>query len=125
MRPTSSQVAPVVLLTVFALTGAANPASALSGRRGDVSAPIISTITVNPSPVVLGTKKSGTTSFKVTLRASDNSGVDRVTIGLYDPSDKTGKAFRLKRTGGTATDGVWTGTLVLQNVAKTGAWSVR
>lgn len=125
MRPTPSQAAPVVLLTAVALTGATDVASAATKRRADVAAPVINSITVNPSPVVLGTKKNGTTSFKVTLKASDNGGVDRVTVGLYDPSDSSGKAFRLKRTGGSATDGVWTGTLVLQNAAKTGAWSVR
>jgi len=114
-----------VLLTAVALVGTSDPALAAAKRRADTSAPVITGISVNPAQVVLRTKKGGATSFAITVRATDTNGVDRVTVGLYDPSDSTGRAFRLKRTGGTAANGVWTGTLVLQNSAKRGAWSVR
>jgi hypothetical protein len=125
MRPTRSRVAPVVLLTAVALTGTADPAPAAITRRADTAAPKITSITVNPSPVILRTKNGGATTFAIVVKAADALGVDRVTVGLYDPSDSSGRAFRLKRTGGTAASGVWTGTLVLQNTARRGAWSVR
>jgi hypothetical protein len=125
MRPTPTRVTPVALLTAVALLGAADPALGTSSRRGDTAAPVIGAITVNPSPVVLGTASRGVTRFAITVRANDPGGVDRVTVGLYDPSDVNGRAFRLKRTGGTATSGVWTGTAVVQNTAKRGAWSLR
>lgn len=123
MRPTPSRVAPVVLLTAVALTNSASPAGA---RTADSQAPVITAITVNPSPVVLGTKATGRTAFAVAVRAVDTgAGVDRVTVGLYDPADASGRAFRLSRTSGSAADGLWTGTLVLSNKSKRGAWSVR
>ncbi|HUR72826.1 MAG TPA: hypothetical protein VMZ00_01025 [Sporichthya sp.] len=125
MRPTPSRVAPVALLTAVALTGA-SPALAESTRPADNQAPMITAITVNPSPVVLGTKAAGRTAFAVAVRATDpGGGVDRVTVGLYDPADSSGRAFRLSRTSGSAVDGLWTGTLVLSNRAKRGAWSLR
>ena len=126
MRPTPSRVAPVALLTAVALAGSASPALAKPKRAADAEAPVITAITVNPSPVVLGTKAAGRTAFAVAVRATDTGGgVDRVTVGLYDPADNSGRAFRLSRTSGSAADGLWTGTLVLSNKAKRGAWSVR
>jgi hypothetical protein len=119
------RITPLVLLTAVALAGAADPALAKSKRRGDTAAPAITGITVNPSPVVLGTAKGGATKFAISVRATDAGGVDRVTVGLYDPADQSGRAFRLKRTSGTATNGLWTGTLVLQNSTERGDWSVR
>lgn len=123
MRPT--RVTPVVLLTAVALAATADPAPAVTQRRGDTQAPVITGITVNPSPVVLRTKRGGATRFAIAVNATDAGGVDRVTVGLYDPTDGSGRAFRLRRTGGSAGNGVWTGTLVLQNTATRGAWSVR
>lgn len=126
MRPTPSLVAPVALLTALALTSATAPAQARAKLAADTEAPVITAITVNPSPVVLGTKAAGRTAFAIALRATDTgAGVERVTVGLYDPADASGRAFRLSRTSGSAADGLWTGTLVLANKAKRGAWSVR
>lgn len=126
MRPTPPRVAPVALLTAVALLGSTASAMAAPKGAADAAAPVITAITVNPSPVVLGTKAAGRTAFAVAVRATDTGGgVDRVTIGLYDPADNVGRAFRLSRTSGSAADGLWTGTLVLTNKAKRGAWSVR
>lgn len=125
MRSTSSRVAPVAVLTAVALTGNVTSALALGARGADVDAPAITALTVNPSPVVLGTKARGRTSFAIAVRAVDAGGVDRVTVGVYDPKDRAGRAYRLTRTSGSAADGLWTGTLVLPNLAKRGAWSVR
>lgn len=125
MRSTSSRVAPVAVLTAVALTGNVSSALALGTRGGDVDAPTITALTVNPSPIVLGTKAKGRTSFAIAVRAVDAGGVDRVTVGVYDPKDRAGRAYRLTRTSGSATDGLWTATLVLPNLAKRGAWSVR
>jgi hypothetical protein len=125
MRPSPSRLAPVALLT-FALTVSVSPASALAASPADTEAPVITGITVNPSPVVLRTKATGRTAFAVAVRATDTGGgVDRVTVGLYDPADNVGRAFRLTRTSGSAADGQWTGTLVLSNQARRGAWSLR
>ena len=116
MRPTPTRVAPVALLTAVALVGSTSPAMARAKRVADAEAPTITAITVNPSPVVLGTKAAGRTAFAVAVRATDTGGgVDRVTVGLYDPAENSGRAFRLSRTSGSAADGLWTGTLVLTN----------
>jgi hypothetical protein len=125
MRFTPSRVAPVAVLTAAALTGNVTSAPALGVRGADVDAPTITALTVNPSPVVLGTKASGRTSFAIAVRAVDAGGVDRVTVGVYDPKDRAGRAYRLTRTSGSAVDGLWTATLVLPNLAKRGAWAVR
>ncbi len=126
MRPTPSRVAPVALLTAVALISSTGSAMAQPRRAADAEAPVITAITVNPSPVVLGTKAAGRTAFAVAVRATDTGGgVDRVTVGLYDPADNSGRAFRLSRTSGSAAAGLWTGTLVLTNTAKRGAWSLR
>jgi hypothetical protein len=126
MRPSSSRVAPVAVLTAAVITGTAGAAPAVVTRTGDVAAPSITALTVNPSPVVLGTKARGRTTFVVAVRATDlGGGVDRVTVGLYDPKDSSGRAFRLTRTSGSAANGLWTGTLALPNLAKRGTWAIR
>jgi hypothetical protein len=125
MRPTPSRVAPAALLTAVALASSASPALAQIRRAADAEAPVITAITVNPSPVVLGTKAAGRTAFAVAVRATDTGGVDRVTVGLYDPADTSGRAFRLSLTSGSAAVGLWTGTVVLSNKAQRGAWSLR
>lgn len=126
MSPSPSRLAPLAVVTALALAGIATPAAAATRRPADTAAPVISAITVHPSPVVLSTRKGGRTSFKVAVRASDTGvGVDRVTLGLYDPSDSSGRAFRLSRTGGSAVEGVWTGLVSLPNNVKTGTWAVR
>lgn len=126
MHPTSPRVAPVAVLTAVALIGSAGSALAVGTRAADEEAPVITALTVNPSPVVLGTKARGRTSFVVAVRATDfGGGVDRVTVGLYDPKDQSGRAFRLTRTSGSAANGLWTGTLALPNLAKRGAWAIR
>ena len=125
MRFTPSRVAPVAVLTAAALTGNVTSAPALGTRGADVNPPTITALTVNPSPVVLGTKARGRTAFALAVRAVDAGGVDRVTVGVYDPKDRSGRAYRLTRTSGSAADGLWTGTVVLPNLAKRGVWSVR
>lgn len=126
MHPMSTRVVPVAVLTALALIGTAGSAPAVGTRAADNEAPVITAITVNPSPVVLGTKVRGRTAFVVAVRATDlGGGVDRVTVGLYDPKDQSGRAFRLTRTSGSAGNGLWTGTLALPNLAKRGAWAIR
>lgn len=125
MRPTPSRVVPLALFTAVALTGHVTSALAVGARAADIEAPVIHALTVNPSPVVLGTKANRRTSFVIAVRAVDSGGVDRVTVGLYDPKERSGRAYRLTRTSGSAADGLWTGTLALPNLAKQGTWAVR
>ena len=125
MRSTPSRVVPLAVLTAVALTGQAASALAVGTRAADIQAPAITALTLNPSPVVLGTRASGRTSFVIAVRATDSSGVDRVTVGVYDPKERSGRAYRLTRTSGSAVDGLWTGTLALPNLARQGVWAVR
>lgn len=126
MRPSSSRLAPIAALTALTLAGAATPAAAATKKPADKQAPVITAITVSPSPVVLAVKSGGRTSFSIAVRARDTgTGVDRVTLGLYDPKDKTGRAFRLSRTGGSAAEGLWTGLVALPNNVRTGMWAIR
>jgi hypothetical protein len=123
MRPSPLLIVPLVVLTTAGLTAGAAPALARSSS--DKTAPVITSVTVKPASVTLANHSAGTTAFAVVVRTTDAGGVDRVTVGLYDPSDTTGRAYRLTRTSGTLADGLWTATLSLPNTATTGAWSLR
>ncbi|GAA0611290.1 hypothetical protein GCM10009547_11670 [Sporichthya brevicatena] len=118
-------VVPVAAATGLVLVVSTSAADAKAKKPADKTAPVISSMAISPSPLILAVKSGGKTSFKVTVRANDDTGVDRITIGLYDPSDKNGRAYRLSRSSGTAASGVWTGSLSLPNNAKTGMYAVR
>lgn len=122
----ATRLAPVAaVVTALVLASATSSADAKAKKPADRTAPAISSMAINPSPLILAVKRGGRTSFKVAVRATDDQGVDRITLGLYDPTDRDGRAFRLARTSGTAASGVWTGTLTLPNNSRTGTWAVR
>lgn len=127
MSPSSRRIAPVALLTVVALAGAATPAAhaGMAKKTADKEAPMISAVALAPTAVALTAKSPGSTSFTVTARVADPGGVDRVVIGLYDETDKEGRSFRLARTAGTALDGTWSVKASLPNDVAKGLWSVR
>lgn len=124
MSLSPTRVAPTALLAIVALTCAATP-SVAAKKGADKQAPTLSALTVAPVKVVLGTKSGGRTSFTVSLKAADASGVDRVVVGLYDEGDKKGRSFRLARTSGSALEGVWRATVSLPNSVDRGGWKVR
>lgn len=115
-------------LIVTALGLAASlPTVADAADRDDKTPPQISAVTVNPDDVVLPASRSArkTTAFTISMRVRDPSGVDTVVAGLYGPKGGSGRAYRLARTSGSATDGVWKVVVRLANPQSTGQWQLQ
>lgn len=121
VRRLALPVALVAVLTGGTLTFV-SPAQA---KRADDTAPGISEVTVAPDPIVLASRKKGTTTLTLSARVADPGGVDRVAAGLYDEKDDKGRAVELRLTSGNSRDGIWSARVPLPNDAKRKAWSVR
>jgi hypothetical protein len=111
--------------TALALTASA-PA-AVASVAADSTPPRISGVTVNPDDVLLPASKSArkTSAFTISMRVADPSGVDTVVAGLYSPKGGSGHAYRLTRTSGSATDGLWKVVVRIANPQPTGQWRLQ
>jgi hypothetical protein len=115
-----------LVITTLGLTASA-PATAGARVQTDDSPPQISAVNVNPDDVLLPASRSArkTVAFTVSMRVKDPSGVDTVVAGLYSPKGGSGRAYRLARTSGSASDGVWKVVVRVANPQPTGQWRVQ
>jgi hypothetical protein len=122
-RRRRTAVVPVVL-AVGALAAAAGIAPAASA---DLTAPAIGGAAAQAGGVVLATLASPSAAATLSLRVTDAGGVDRVVLGLYDPTGtySEGRSAAATRTAGTAKDGTWTATVPLAQAEPVGAWTIR
>jgi hypothetical protein len=93
----------------------------------DSTPPQISAVQLNPTDVVLpaSTSPHKTTAFTISMRVKDPSGVDTVVAGLYSPKGDSGRAYRLTRASGRASNGVWKTVVRMTNPQPTGQWRIQ
>jgi len=111
------------LILAAALCVGGAPAGAVTGVRD--TTPVISEVTVTPEEVVLPTADGRKASVEIQMHVLSSAGIDSVVAGLYAPSSGTGKAVRLGRVSGSATDGVWRAEAKLPSSSALGQWRLQ
>ena len=119
MRTTSVALAAT---TAAALAMTALLASPTSAAVDDSIAPKIKRVDVRPETV--GLYKDRATRVTITVRVSDDVGVDEVRAALVSPVDSASPfdAGRLELLSGTAQDGLWGTTVFADKHDVTGLW---
>ncbi|HTW19193.1 MAG TPA: hypothetical protein VME70_03150 [Mycobacteriales bacterium] len=116
--------AAAIVVPIWAATPAA--AASLCAPPSDTVPPQVQSVQFGVSTVDLST---GPYTVPVTVDATDTSqngaasGVAGVGLLLSGPGGGVGTSLKL--TGGTADDGVWTGTLTIPKRARPGTWTLR
>jgi hypothetical protein len=107
---------------VLGLVSVAGPAGATVVASADTVAPVLRAVNVTPEPVVLRQDRVSTITFKV--RATDDVGVTAVeAIVVSARNDDDGGPLKLHRVSGTAQDGIWAGSVVVDSGLTTGRWA--
>ncbi|HEX3613734.1 MAG TPA: hypothetical protein VHU88_18740 [Sporichthyaceae bacterium] len=116
-RPTA------VLVLAAAPIGSGVPAFAAGTTTGDV--PQIVAVTTAPLAVVLSGPKKHHSALMIRMRVTDPTGVDSVFAGVYGPSAKNGRAFRLKHVSGSNRDGMWQVKGSIPADGEPGSWRIQ
>ena len=123
---TSAAVSLAAALAGGAVVGLAGPATAATDK---VAPKIVSASLLNDEIVVPASGFSDKAHF--TVRATDNVGVEAVVVGLFHRGEIVKQPngqdviFGLKRTGGTARDGVWKSWIRQEAVDAVGSYTLR
>jgi hypothetical protein len=103
--------------------GSGVPAFAAGTTTGDV--PQIVAVTTAPQAVVLSGPKKHHSALMIRMRVTDPTGVDSVFAGVYGPSAKNGRAFRLKHVSGSNRDGMWQVKGSIPADGEPGSWRIQ
>jgi hypothetical protein len=105
----------------------AGPVIALTASASDTAPPAIVAVTAVPADAVKVTSSTGTATFTLSARITDDAGVVRAFAGLSGPGGvlPEGRGITLSRTAGTAKDGTWTKQITMKRSDPVGTWQVR
>ena len=110
------------MVGVAVLFGLGIPMPAVALEFNDSTAPEVTGITLSATAVDVS---DGPVSIAVTVTATDDlSGVEELYLAYASPGNTQRSYVFLSRSSGTATDGTWTGTLVIPQHALAGTWEL-
>ncbi|MGQ0844747.1 MAG: hypothetical protein ACT4QF_11475 [Sporichthyaceae bacterium] len=114
----------VLGMTIVGILAGVPFAGAAEAAGADRTTPVVRSVSTGKEVYALKPKVSQ--DVAVSMRVTDNVGVDAVYAKLYKPSGGAPVyVVKLKRASGTAKDGVWKGSVPVKLATSLGKWSIR